>query len=148
MTTLELIAPIWVRLTQTPFNASDLADKLLHDGGLDISDFTKEDLICLMEDRFQGEWSKVVFSFSELLAYYANSELTNVQAVAWCFSVLIIGKASRNLVTDWGNHAYLLSICFNRTKRILTYDEFAIVLTQALSPYDNVDNEGRPDIVY
>ena len=143
MTIIDLIARIWVRLTNVPFSASDLADQLIRDGGHDIRSLTKDDLICLMEDRFQGKWSDVVFSFSELLAYYGGFELTHVQAVAWCFSALTIGKAARNLETDWVLHLYVLTIGFTRVKPILPYDEFVAILTQALSPFDDVNQEGR-----
>ena len=146
MTTIDLMAPIWERLMGVPFNASDLADNLIRDGGHDISALTKDDLLCLMEDRFQGKWFNVVFSFSELLTYYAACELTNVQVVAWCFSALIIGKAARKLETDWEHQLYFLAIGFTRVKPILTYDEFVVVLTQAFSPYDDVNKEGRPNL--
>ena len=145
MTTLELLTPIWVRLNKTPFNASVLADRLLQDGGLDIEPLTKSDLISLIEEHFEGKWKDVTFSFSEILAFYGGFDLNHVQVIAWCFSALTMGEACRKGETDWSSHLYLLTNGFNRVTGILTYDEFATVLRQALSPFE-LNKAGKPEL--
>jgi hypothetical protein len=144
MISVELLSPIWVRLIGTPFNASNLAQQLLHDGGLDIQPLTKSDLISLMEGHFEGKWKDVTFSFSEMLAFYGDFDLSNVQAIGWCFSALMIGEASRKHETDWESHLFVLTIGFTHIKSVLTCDEFAAVLQHALSPFE-LTKAGRPD---
>ena len=145
MTAIQLLTPIWARLLNAPFDASVLANRLLQDGGLDIEHLTESDLISLIEGHFEGKWKDVIFSFEEMLAFYGGGfELNNLQVIAWCFSALTIGEACRKNETDWSLHLYVLTNGFSRVKGVLTYDEFATVLRQALSPFD-LNKAGRPD---
>ncbi len=134
MTTIDVLRPIWVRLIKEEFSPLILARIMIKDGGLDMEPLTEANLVDLMEDKFKGDWGSVVFSFSELLNYYAHLELNSRQAVAWCFAVLIIGEADRKTITDWKLRLASVARGFDQVTGILQYNEFSMVLKMAFAP--------------
>ena len=98
-----LLQAIWLQLAEDEFSKEKLADRVLRDGGTDMSDLSQEDLIALLEGRFHGDWQRPAFSFSELLAYYraCGKEMTPHQIVGWVFASFVIADAIKQNAAEW-----------------------------------------------
>jgi hypothetical protein len=132
MSIFHTLSPIAIRLTGSPLNSALLADALIHDGGHDIEPLLKKDLIALTEGNFEGNWKNVIFTCSELLAFYSATELEAYQVLGWCFATLILGEATSRGETDWRSHNYVLTQGFSRVGNVLNYEEFRSILKTAL----------------
>lgn len=102
----ELIGVIAFRVTGEKLDVENLARQLKLDGGLDMEHLCKNQIVDILLDKFSGDWSLVAFGFSELLTYYNSTEenISDMQIVAWCASILIVGRLCREGRSDWGIH--------------------------------------------
>lgn len=102
-TDVALLSEIWSSLVEDDFSKEKLIDRILKDGGHDMSDLSKEDLMALLEGRFNGDWSEPAFAFSELLSYYAAcaQELNSQQIVAWALASFMIADAIKHGAIEW-----------------------------------------------
>jgi hypothetical protein len=142
MNIVSVLDPIWVRLIKKNFDSLMLARAMIKDGGLDMEPLTEADLVNLVEGKFNGDWGRVVFSFSELLNYYANLELDDYQVIAWCFAVLVVGEAARKGKTDWELRLASVARGFDQATRILQYQEFTLILKVAFTPRNlSIENQ-------
>lgn len=100
---IDLLKSIWFQLAEDDFSNDKLVERVLHDGGNDMSNLSQEDVAALIEGRFNGDWHKPAFSFSELLAYYraCGEELTSQQIVGWVFASFVIADAIEHDATEW-----------------------------------------------
>jgi hypothetical protein len=126
---IELLKTIWVQLAEEEFSKDKLIERVLHDGGHDMSNLSQADVAALLEGRFKGDWHNPAFSFSELLAYYraCGEELTSQQIVGWVFAAFVIADAIEHDAAEWlsllGNTSKLITpskyygACFVRIQR-------------------------------
>ncbi len=92
---MDLLKALWHRLVGGNFSSERLIGRIRHDGGNDVSNLSDDEVLQLIEGRFSGNWREPVFSFAELLGYYAvnSNDLSNEQIVGWVFTVLILVEA-------------------------------------------------------
>jgi len=130
MKNIEAINAIGMRLTKKSFSPLALAEYILYQGGMDTEPLTKNDLISLMEETFNGNWDNVAFSFSELASYYQVPEksLNDYDVVAWCFVSLVIGETCRRDLTDWRSQFHCLMNGFQKLSNKLEFDEALYIL--------------------
>ena len=100
---LDFLASIWRQLSETDFQKETLIDLLLVDGGLDISELSRHDLLALMDGTFSGEWRRPAFAFSEMLSHYLAGahEMSDEHVVGWIFAAFILAEAIEQGATDW-----------------------------------------------
>ena len=100
------IKEMWEKLTGETFSSEFFFNTIQFDGGLDTSDICEETVVSLLDEEMNHDIDDVVFSFSELLAYYSVMETHGIkfqpkQIVAWIFSAFVISEEIRKKNTDW-----------------------------------------------
>lgn len=100
---VALLEAVWLQVAGDDFSKEKLAESVFKDGGNDMSRLTKEDVVAIIEDRFNDDWHKPAFAFSELLSYYVacGNELTPLQIVGWVLASLAIADAIAHGATEW-----------------------------------------------
>ena len=104
-TDMALISEIWASLVEDDFSKEKLISCILIDGGHDMSDLSKEDLLALFEGQFNGDWYEPAFAFNELLSFYAacGKKINSQQIVCWVWASFIISDAIKHGGTQWEN---------------------------------------------
>jgi hypothetical protein len=127
---IKVISGIWSRSSSRPFTISNLAERLKFDAGHDAGELTESDFSALIEGKFAGDWNQVAFTFSELLTYYAASEISSIDGglSAWSFTALTMGEACRRNATDWDREFNFLMMGFEQTRGALEVDEALFIL--------------------
>ncbi len=102
---VRFVSRVKKRLLETDFDRGALVIQWRQDAGFDLSDFSDVELMELAEFAFRGDWNKVAFAFSELLAYYASLSMCNKlsprQLLGWICAALVISKSIRMKASDW-----------------------------------------------
>lgn len=103
MPDVDFYSALWTRLVGDGFSVEKLLHRVRIDGGVDIEDLSDSDLRDLIEERYAGDWSKVAFTGSEMLASYsvAGGMSTPDQVVGWVFASLILSDAIKADAADW-----------------------------------------------
>lgn len=127
---VALLEVIWSQATGDGYSNEKLAERLLKDGGNDMSRLTKGDIIDLIENRFCDDWHKPAFAFSELLAYYAacGKELTPQQIVGWVLASFVIADVIEHGATEWERQFNILFDGFSVVKDKLEIDQSIQIL--------------------
>lgn len=116
---------IWIRLATETFSKEILAQQVFKDGGIDMSRLSEKDILSLIEGRFDGDWHKPAFSFSELLTYYAacGKDLKPQQIVGWVFAAFVISDAIKHDATEWERQFNFFMAGFLELRSKLEIDE-------------------------
>ena len=77
-----------------------------HCGGLDFEDVSLDDLLQIIDGQFHGDWKRIAWAFSELLALYASLDEDHLQQdpvdpVAWACAAIILSDAVREDAAEW-----------------------------------------------
>ena len=67
-----IIERVWAKAVSSPFALAELVRILNEECGYDMHIIPRENMAALIEDRFEGDWDEVAWSFGEF-AYFLNA---------------------------------------------------------------------------
>ena len=131
----QMLGAMWARLVGSELSLEKLVARIRHDGGLDVSGLSDEELRQLFDGRFSGNWKEPAFAFSELLALYRGGATHDPaeQTVGWAFAVLSLADALERDVTDLDLQFNNFIDGFVAFKERLTTDESIHILKRFMS---------------
>lgn len=118
---IHILEQLWSTLNLGQFDLRTISNRLRNDGGYDIENINEKNLNGLIEKLDCDDWNEAIFSFSELLSFYATlgSSMSDEQIIAWCFSVIVVCEACKRDFTDLDLYInYILDGLFGIRKRI------------------------------
>src|SRR5580658_1729005 len=126
----DFLQNVWFVLADDDFSTEKLANRVFADGGHDMSHLSQNDVLALIEGRFNGDWNDIAFSFSELLYYYVacGNEMTPHQVVGWVFASFVIADAIKRDVAEWERQFDSFMRGFIIVKERLETDQSVLIL--------------------
>jgi len=124
---------LWHRVIEDAFRVEKLVQRVRTDGGVDIEDLKEPELLDLAYERYSGDWTKVAFAASEMLASYSvpggieNPE----QVVAWVFTAFQLSDAIAHGAADWELNFDNFLNGFQRIREKLEYGEALSIFERA-----------------
>jgi len=139
MSKQTVIKGLWERFVETEFVPEHFAKQILWHGGIDMVQLTEEDLVRLFEGRFTGDWAKVAFSFSELLAVYSvpdkdrGQPRLNEEIVGWVFASFVMAEVIKQGNAEWEMEFNLFMNGFLAVRDELEIDEIVEIFQQVFA---------------
>lgn len=98
-----LVESLWEQLLDEPFDLRLLAERVIHDCGVDAGDRSANDIRQLFLGRLENRWCDVAFAFNEALACYQVYEISRAEFVCAIFMSLALAEAIKRGEVDVHN---------------------------------------------
>lgn len=125
----KLCEDIWHSFEKGEIGLKEISHRLQMDGGHDMISIEISEISQLITWKFLGDWNKVGFAFSELLAFYSAYDLDkdSSRIICWICCVLILADAIKHEGTEWefNLHAFVLGLC--KIKNLLTISQMVML---------------------
>ncbi|MDX9976389.1 MAG: hypothetical protein RBU21_25665 [FCB group bacterium] len=118
-----------LRLLEEKLRPDWLVKSVHHHGGLDAASLSRSDLLALLEGSYSGDWWEPVFTFSEMLAYFAGARQlqqhrwNDEATVTWAFAVLALADALEQSASNWELQFNLVIDSFLAVRESLDVEE-------------------------
>ena len=113
-----IIKSVWSELLGVPFDIRKLAERILHDGGVDAAQVGVDDIKDLFDGKFNNAWGEIAFAFDEMLCCYLDRNISNEEFVTGIFISLYLSEAIGEGHGDWefSFDKILEMLCQNKEK--------------------------------
>lgn len=139
MSKQTVIINLWERLVEKPFVPQEFAKQILWHGGHDMVQISRENILQLFDNTFVGDWNRVAFSFSELLAYYSvpdkdrDRSRLKEEIVGWVFASFVMAEAVRRGAAEWEMEFNFFMNAFLEVRGELEIDEIVEIFGYVFS---------------